>query len=493
MPNKKNIDRLFQEKFKDFEVSPNSKVWSNIQEELAEKHKSKRVIPLWFKYSGIAALLLLFLAIGFISKNAFQTTSPSNNNSIVNSKKEEVNSNTETQKTTDINLELLNNTKTSKNSTITSNATNATEIKNNTTGFTSNIKKNKTSKLTISTNNNYNQNTTNSALNTVSEEDVNYKNATAKTDNKINTKNKNFNTNKTELLNTTTSNSNSNSNNSIANKDNIENNTSKDSTSIDLSIEEAIAKNEEVIEKEKLTNKWSVNANIAPVYYNSLGKGSHIDNQFIDNPKKGEVNTSYGIKVGYALNNKLTVRSGINSLNLSYDTANVLVYDNVASSSNSALKNIDFVSVSPGTTQSFSVLSGNEFAVQQTSSLVGNNLKAALSQRISYIEIPLEVEYKLIDKRFGLHVITGFSSFIANDNEVVSEIAGQKTVIGKANNINDVSFSTNLGIGIDYKFSESFKFNLEPTFKYQLNAYSETSGNFNPYIIGVYTGFSYRF
>ena len=37
------------------------------------------------------------------------------------------------------------------------------------------------------------------------------------------------------------------------------------------------------------------------------------------------------------------------------------------------------------------------------------------------------------------------------------------------------------------------KFNLEPTFKYQLNAYDNTSGNFNPYIIGVYTGFSYKF
>jgi hypothetical protein len=31
MNDKKNIDRLFQERFKDFESEPNEQVWANIQ------------------------------------------------------------------------------------------------------------------------------------------------------------------------------------------------------------------------------------------------------------------------------------------------------------------------------------------------------------------------------------------------------------------------------------------------------------------------------
>ena len=58
MNEKKNIDRLFQEKFKDFEVSPPDFVWENIQEALQEK-KKRRVVPLWIRLSGVAAVLAI--------------------------------------------------------------------------------------------------------------------------------------------------------------------------------------------------------------------------------------------------------------------------------------------------------------------------------------------------------------------------------------------------------------------------------------------------
>jgi len=58
MSNKKNIDDLFKEGFKNFEASPSPKVWSAIQAKLEEKEERK-VIPLWFKLAGVAALLAL--------------------------------------------------------------------------------------------------------------------------------------------------------------------------------------------------------------------------------------------------------------------------------------------------------------------------------------------------------------------------------------------------------------------------------------------------
>ena len=41
MSEKKHIDRLFQEKFKYFEVSPEDKVWDNIEAKLKEKKKNR--------------------------------------------------------------------------------------------------------------------------------------------------------------------------------------------------------------------------------------------------------------------------------------------------------------------------------------------------------------------------------------------------------------------------------------------------------------------
>lgn len=63
MKENKNIERLFQEKFKDFEVTPPDFVWDNIQEKLNPEKKKRRVIPFWFKASGIAASFVALFSI----------------------------------------------------------------------------------------------------------------------------------------------------------------------------------------------------------------------------------------------------------------------------------------------------------------------------------------------------------------------------------------------------------------------------------------------
>ena len=69
MSDKKHIDRLFQEAFKDFEAVPSDAVWKNIKTKLNEKNKKRRVIPIWWRYAGVAALLLLLLTVGGIYFN----------------------------------------------------------------------------------------------------------------------------------------------------------------------------------------------------------------------------------------------------------------------------------------------------------------------------------------------------------------------------------------------------------------------------------------
>jgi type VI protein secretion system component VasF len=79
MSEKKNIDRLFQEKFKDFEVAPPDFVWGNIQSRLEEK-KKRRVIPLWFRLSGVAAILVTGM---FVLAPYLTGGEDSNNNPVV--------------------------------------------------------------------------------------------------------------------------------------------------------------------------------------------------------------------------------------------------------------------------------------------------------------------------------------------------------------------------------------------------------------------------
>ena len=61
-PNK-NIDRLFQEKLRDLEVTPPDVVWETIEAKLNRK-KKRRVIPIWLRYGGVAVLLILLTILG---------------------------------------------------------------------------------------------------------------------------------------------------------------------------------------------------------------------------------------------------------------------------------------------------------------------------------------------------------------------------------------------------------------------------------------------
>lgn len=487
---KKNLDRLFQEKFKDFDAKPNKKVWQNIQNRLEEEKDDRSVfiIPFWVKLSGIAVSLLILLLVGNSLTNSEKEIIPI----IVDSpQKKEINTKSNSSKK-ESNDETLN-----KDEKMVSNPNQSKKVSSS-KQFRSNS--NKGTYLTASSNNTFknSKQKSNSSNYNKSASSNEKNNEIAKSSKKENNPNYAFNKfeNKT-LKNEQNDTLNDKTNNTLAQNSSKENeantsllNTNTKEEEKENAIETAIAEaeNEELNnEKEENYNRWSIYANAAPVYYNSFGEGSHLDNQFDKNHKSGEINSSYGVKVAYTLNNKFKIRAGLNKLNLSYATNDVLVYENV--NVNPRIhKNINLNKIGD---LNINVISGNESFLQIPN--LGFVKNVSLSQRISYYEVPLEVEYAIIDKRFSLNVIGGVSTFFLNDNELVSEFDGYKTKIGEANNINNISFTSNFGIGFYYDFSQHIQLNIEPTFKYQINAYNNTSGDFNPYIIGLYSGLSYKF
>lgn len=89
MKENKNIERLFQEKFKDFEVSPPDFIWENIQEQLHPEEKKRRIIPFWFKTAGIAASFVVLVSLFFY--NSSSQFNPAKINTSTVSTKETIN------------------------------------------------------------------------------------------------------------------------------------------------------------------------------------------------------------------------------------------------------------------------------------------------------------------------------------------------------------------------------------------------------------------
>jgi hypothetical protein len=524
MNEKKNIDRLFQEKFKDFEVAPQDAVWNRINESLPNKKKKRRVIPIWWQVGGVAATIALLLTIGvsvFNSespsstekgtivdtehKNSGETETNSNKNTSDKDEQKQLNNAVEFNK-----LELVNSDKTEetfdgndikesrskKNTTghelISPNAPNAKVVvnsNNKTTDKSSNLNKQK--RLTKTSNE---DKTTTLSTNTKSSElkdsnltneqklksvlkDVTKENNTAVADNTSSKSSESTNTNTTDI----------NENNS-----DIDKSTELTNDIVKESIKDAIAAQESINEEEKEdeVNRWSVAPNVAPVYFASLGEGSPIHNQFNGNAKSSDINMSYGISGSYAVSKKLKVRAGVNRVNLNYATSDVFAFSEsqTASRSAEAQGNIAFKEGS-----AISIVSSTVLNRSSTPELFNAKITGDLDQRFGFIEVPLELEYCLLDKKFGINVIGGFSTFFLNENEIFADINGTTTLIGEADNINSTSFSANFGLGFNYNLSKQWNINLEPQFKYQINTFNDTFGDFRPFFIGVYTGLSFKF
>ncbi len=521
MSDKKHIDRLFQERFKDFEANPDPSVWSNIQSSLNADKKRRRVIPIWWKIAGVAALLMLSFTIGnFIYNSNSNSDNPkeilvdSENSTPKDLELDSTNSNNSSNKNNTVtsstdDLKSLNqiNTNSSNNSNEAINQNPKNVIKNNSQLLTkSNLNKNN---ITSSSNKNENKGQViKKNLNTISKSNTNAvaiiknqqlennNNSSNNIDEKANSDLiKNTISKTTGVVTQTESLKEENKLNQLKTLDEVEE-TTKEKEEGTLSIEEELAetnneKEEEIIEKEELKNRWNVMPNIAPVYFNTLGKGSSIDSQFANNDKSGTLNMSYGIAASYAINNRLAVRTGINRVNVGYDTNNVLIYQGVETSPNNSrpIKSINYNENAQNTV----VISADNFAFAQVPGVLSNAIDASLDQRLGFIEVPLELSYKVSDKKLGINVIGGVSALFLNENEVYSTLNGNSRLLGEANNINETSFSANFGLGLDYKLSDKFDINLEPLFKYQMNTFKDTSGDFKPFIIGVYTGFSFKF
>jgi hypothetical protein len=524
MNNKKNIDRLFQEKFKDFEVAPNDAVWDLINESLPNKKKKRRVIALWWQVGGVAAVIALLLTVGV---SVFNIDDNNNQNlPVVNTNEDEqIKDALKTPK--DYKQDKLKDSNDTKLEFVDSDSQDASRLKyqkGNTPlkkinskqliipkkSPTNIVANNSNEKEDVSTSQNLNK------LNTITRNDNSTRViANTKSSNKSSEQSKNTKlTSKPELKsvidNTIEDHKTATVDNSTSNKTETESDIIKniegistDESNLDSviaedstkeSIQDAIAEHIEAIdEKKDNQNRWSIAPNVAPVYYGSLGRGSSLDQQFNENSKGSDINMSYGITGAYAVSKKLKIRAGINRVNLNQSTSNVFAFAGPEITSRGTQEAQPSGNITFNDKQNVMLMSSKMLGISSAPEAFSTKTAGDIDQRFGFIEVPLELEYRLVDRKFGINVVGGFSTFFLNENEIYMDIEGTSTLIGEANNINNSSFSANFGLGLDYSLSKQWNINLEPTFKYQINTFNNTSGNFKPFFIGVYTGLSFKF
>ena len=535
MKEQKNIDRLFQERFKDFEATPNDDVWSNIEAELKKK-QSKRtpfIIPLWYRVAGVAALVALLFWLGqpffsgdSVNDKVVNTSDKENINKTLEDNPEE---NSQDKASEGRDMQFVDTTLAEGDSDA-GNSENATTLENESLTEASSVEKNN-----LSTNNSNRNTSANQTNNTTRITEATSKTPTLE-DNKntrfitpSNEENTNSNTNDiantpTNTLKDTQENPDKNtqfqqpiSENSatvapenssttstiLREKENKETGEVAETNAKSL-LEEAKKQDEEsltetmdvALEDAPKIRKWEVNSFAAPVYYDGFGDGSTIDQKFADNSTETDVSLAYGVNVAYAISKRLKIRTGVGKVMHSFTT------NEVAFGATTSASSLDNVTQSSATgvfvnvvDRSTSQTTSDIPIVQPAQEFVRSNsplFDGSVNQTLGYIEVPVELEYALLDKRFGINILGGASTLFLSDNNISVSTQGFDTEIGEANNVNNVSFSTNIGLGFNYKITEQVKFNVEPKFKYQVKTFND-SNDFNPYYLGLYTGFSFKF
>ena len=429
MLNKSNIDKLFIDKLKSFQASPDEKVWQKIERKLKKK-KQKKGIPIWWSYSGIAALLILGFFLFPISDNEFNEIE----NNVVSSPKQ-----------LNIKKELLE-----KKGNRNLNNANKIYTAEKKIKVSSQKENSSSKKMTHDSKNNFQI-----ALLEKNKIKQFIQPITIHIENTFNIIEPKKLKNKTKGLDF-----------SKEVKDNI-----------------AMLLNEEKKNAKKKKN-WSISPLIGLLNSNSYTKSSPVSSS-LSNSTKGDYTYSYGLQVSYQLNRKYSVQTGLHFQEISYQNKNLIVALSNINSSNinfDTRTNFDMIELNSNVETSVNISAAN---------IVSRN--GNLNQRYGYIEIPIEIKYNLIEKNsFKTELIVGASSLFLNENETTLETESFSSS-GKMNNLNNINFSANLGVIFSYKFDKKWALNFSPMLKSHLNTFNNNSNGFKPYYFGVYSGINLNF
>lgn len=263
----------------------------------------------------------------------------------------------------------------------------------------------------------------------------------------------------------------------------------------------------ETVKPDKSAGRWSVGALASPTYYSRLNPGADATARDLTRSEKAAVSYSGGVAFSYTINKRISLQTG-------------LYYSSLG-------QKVTGVSSFAGFRQFYDVKNGSDFSIQTSSGTItsynndiflydsksGNRVQTmytidvfdpykaslkyidnSLHQNFNYLEVPLFLKYKVIDRKVDFNLIGGISYNILISNSAYSYSGGVKYYIGKTEGLSLVTISSSIGMGMEYSLSKKISLNVEPTFRYYLTPVGSLTGySLHTYSFGILSGFSFKF
>jgi len=233
-----------------------------------------------------------------------------------------------------------------------------------------------------------------------------------------------------------------------------------------------------------IIKRFSVFAYGGPLFFNFPKRTIKTDSSTSN--INTESATKFGVLFGYRLSSKLNIRTGISFYKLKQSASNIKLNYTMGggdAANPGLIPTDDFNWIDYE--QPFGTNSG------QIINTLGENYQAIINidRKLSYLEIPLEIGYTLLDKKFGLNIFGGGSILLLTKNEVSVYNEKGRMYLGTWNAAAKTSLTGTLGFGLHYNFSPSLQVNAEPTFNYYFNTYKDSK----PSSFTIRVGMQYNF
>jgi hypothetical protein len=265
-------------------------------------------------------------------------------------------------------------------------------------------------------------------------------------------------------------------------------------------------------------HEWVLGGEVAPLYsYRRTVPSNYMSSSMVDALNKSESGLlayAGGIRIAYTAGKRFSVQSGVYYSRYGQEKGSLEAYTTDFNSQLTDRSTATYLSIpnSTGTieaitkdksefTKVFSNSKGVAADVNFNTGFPGINTSnivpvtesdLSATQYFDYLELPLTVKYKIINRKFGFSVLGGMVTNFLVNNGVNLHQNGKTQAIAKTSDINKVNYLGSVGLGFEYPVIKNVAFSLEPRFRYYINPIDQSS-SVHPYSFGIFAGISYGF
>jgi hypothetical protein len=251
-------------------------------------------------------------------------------------------------------------------------------------------------------------------------------------------------------------------------------------------------------ESEVKKQLWSVGMTAAPLV--SYRKTTNDIEQLNGTTEKPLTSYSVGMNVRYKVAKRWKIQSGVYMSEMGQISNNVVV--NKQPSHAVANKNTYDINTSAGNIQVEDngdevigkLAENNKKPTRGGIDGYSSDIQADFVQNFEYIEVPLLINYNVINRKVSMNISGGVSTnFLYNSYTYIEDNDKYYNLNSRYDNMKNVNYSGVVGIELEYPIVTRLNFNLQPTFRYSLNSITDNSQKVYPYSFGIYTGLRYSF